>query len=536
MKKYIIELPKINIDEDLLEIKHIISTKNLDRYGTFIIPTGAQVENFLRNPKVLWYHNHDEAVDKIPIARTTKLEINNDEMVATTRFDRNNPFAVKVFNAYKDGYLSAWSIGFRPLDYIPVNAENVDELSKKYELNFTKKDLERVQKQYMWGIFVIHKWELLEYSAVPVGANQDALVLTEKGMEEMLTRGLVNDKNEIKSFYDMCVGQKCLFTKEDLEGKIEDKKETKKMVLKEIPDSLAEKLLSEKMIDTPEKFRWNAEMGYQFVNLILEDGSKVEKVLVLNTDKAVVDEGFDFSKVTDVELVTDEETSEEKEERTKWTTKYKNSLPDSAFAVIEPAYKEGKTDDKNARHLPHHKGAGDLGKSVSNANLDMSHYKNARARANQIKPITDSISESELQAKAVAHLERHHKLLLKEGKVKKSIEELESEMENKIKAVNGDLVELRLLISDIKEQNEKSIEESAKTVLALSEGLEKSAKEYEEKTKSYDEKIKSMEETINTLKAENEKLKEIVGTETLEGLRKLEENKGTGKGFFDKLY
>ena len=524
MKKYIIELPKLNIDEDLLEIKHIISTKNLDRYGTFIIPTGAKVENFLRNPKVLWYHNHDEAVEKIPIARTTKLEIENDKIIATTRFDRNNPFAVKVFNAYKDGFLSAWSIGFAPKDWIPVNAENVDELSKKYELNFTKKDLERVQKQYMWGVFVIHKWELLEYSAVPVGANQDALVLTEEGMEEMLTRGLVNDKNEIKSFYDMCVGQKCLFTKDELKDNGKAEKETKKMVLRDIPDSLAEKLLESE-----------TEKEYQIINLVLEDGSKVEKVQAIYGVQAVVEEDFDFSKVTDVEEVTDEETAEEKEERAKWTTKYKNSLPDSAFAVIEPAYKEGKTEDKNARHLPHHKGAGDLGKSVSNANLDMAHYKNARARANQIKPVTDSISESDLQAKAVAHLERHHKLLLKEGKVKKSIEELESEINDKIIFVKAELLQLKTTISDIKEQNEKSITESAKTVSALSEGLEKSTKEYGEKIKPYDEKIKALEDEVKALKEANEQLRTKMESMTIEGLRNLEQ-KGDSNSFFTNLY
>jgi len=45
------------------------------------------------------------------------------------------------------------------------------------------------------------------------------------------------------------------------------------------------------------------------------------------------------------------------QEKAEWTVAFINSLPDEAFAVIEPAYKNGDTDDKRARHLPHHKKA-----------------------------------------------------------------------------------------------------------------------------------------------------------------------------------
>jgi len=91
-----------------------------------------------------------------------------------------------------------------------------------------------------------------------------------------------------------------------------------------------------------------------------------------------------------------------------WSTTYINDLPDSSFAVIEPAYKNGDTDNKNARHLPHH---GPGGGGTRDENLDMSHLRNAFARVNQIKPITDSISASELRDKAESHLENHRDAL-----------------------------------------------------------------------------------------------------------------------------
>jgi len=91
-----------------------------------------------------------------------------------------------------------------------------------------------------------------------------------------------------------------------------------------------------------------------------------------------------------------------------WDTEYINSLPDEAFAVIEPAYKKGETEDKRCRHLPHHTGGVKNG-SDSEDNIDIDHLRNAWQRRNQIKPVTDSISVEELRARAGRHLKKHIK-------------------------------------------------------------------------------------------------------------------------------
>jgi len=75
----------------------------------------------------------------------------------------------------------------------------------------------------------------------------------------------------------------------------------------------------------------------------------------------------------------------------KWTIKFRNSLPNSSFAVIEPAYLKGETLDKRARHLPFRDQTG---------KIDKSHLQNALARVNQIKPLTDSITVVELRRQA----------------------------------------------------------------------------------------------------------------------------------------
>jgi len=70
-----------------------------------------------------------------------------------------------------------------------------------------------------------------------------------------------------------------------------------------------------------------------------------------------------------------------------WTAKYINTLPDTSFAVIEPSFLEGETQDKRARHLPYkdHKG-----------NVNEAHYRFALRKMDKIQAFTDSITNNEL--------------------------------------------------------------------------------------------------------------------------------------------
>ena len=101
-----------------------------------------------------------------------------------------------------------------------------------------------------------------------------------------------------------------------------------------------------------------------------------------------------------------DELKEKKEgtetEKVEWTTEYINTLPNASFAIVEPAYLDGTTKDKNARHLPF---------KDEDGKIDLPHYRNALARVNQIKPITKSITTKELRSKAKVELEKHRKVL-----------------------------------------------------------------------------------------------------------------------------
>ncbi|KKN82806.1 hypothetical protein LCGC14_0306300 [marine sediment metagenome] len=199
-----------------MTIEHIVNTKTLDRYGTVVLPKAASVENFLKNPVVLWLHNMDDTSVKIPIARCLELDIDEDAIKTKTEFNRNDPLSVKLFQAYRDGFLSAWSIGFAPQKWVEVTEENLDSINTLYNLSLSSADL----KKHRWGVFVVTKWELHEYSAVPVPGNPEALTMAQKDEHkvQLVKRGLLTQV-EAGSVRDL--------TEDKAEDKAEDKKEDK---------------------------------------------------------------------------------------------------------------------------------------------------------------------------------------------------------------------------------------------------------------------------------------------------------------------
>ncbi len=79
----------------------------------------------------------------------------------------------------------------------------------------------------------------------------------------------------------------------------------------------------------------------------------------------------------------------------KWSHRYIESLPDSAFAAIEIT-----KDGKKIRHLPHHNHVGEI---------DIYHLKSALGRIHQVKWVDPANS-----AKAKDHLDQHYRVYRQE--------------------------------------------------------------------------------------------------------------------------
>ena len=145
--------------------------------------------------------------------------------------------------------------------------------------------------------------------------------------------------------------------------------------------------------------------------------------------KSLIDNGKYYSASRISELLSSLETilgtdSVSKKVDLKWDKKTINNLPDSSFAVIEPAYSKDDTDNKNARHLPYKNADG----KVNLANL-----RNALIYMSKITSITDSISDNDLRDKAKAKLTKIAKRYLKTTEYAKTLSKKEV----------GDAVKLR---------------------------------------------------------------------------------------------
>ena len=144
------DLPTTDGEIDSIEIEGYANTTNVDRVGDVIPKTAweSALINYLKNPIVLAYHDHDH-----PIGRVIDHRIEDKGLWVKARI---SAAAEDVFNLIKDGVLTAFSVGFRILD---ATYDSVTDL------------------------FIIKELELLELSVVSVPMNQDSLFSLSKSFD-----------------------------------------------------------------------------------------------------------------------------------------------------------------------------------------------------------------------------------------------------------------------------------------------------------------------------------------------------------------
>ena len=153
-----------------------ISKEVVDRDGDILRASGVDFSNYMKNPVFLSFHNSRE----FPLGKVTKFWVEGNEVKAIVYFptleelstDPNNASEKAklvdfTYHCYKTGMLNAVSVGFIPLEW--VETENG---------------------------FDILKWELLEFSAVAVPANQDAIAEAVKSFGDEFAKGLVSKPME----------------------------------------------------------------------------------------------------------------------------------------------------------------------------------------------------------------------------------------------------------------------------------------------------------------------------------------------------
>lgn len=149
-----------------------ITSPTPDRSHDIVVPMGMVADNYLKNPVVLYAHDYRD----LPIGKCTDLKAIDTGVLATVQFPNEGdyPKADQVYSLYKQGILNAWSIGFMPLEF--------DENDG--------------------GGHTFTKWELFEFSAVPVPDNAEALtIMRSKGIDVdlLLEKGVIAYKETPKA-------------------------------------------------------------------------------------------------------------------------------------------------------------------------------------------------------------------------------------------------------------------------------------------------------------------------------------------------
>jgi len=147
----------------------IASTDALDRDREVLLPKGCVTENFMKNPVMLHIHDYRH----VPVGKV--LSINIDEKEITFDFEfADTDIAKEIEEMYTSGFMSAFSVGLYPLKSMWID----EETPEKFEVEVAdgkKQDFD-LTKYTITPRRLVHQWELLEISPVPVPSNPEALL------------------------------------------------------------------------------------------------------------------------------------------------------------------------------------------------------------------------------------------------------------------------------------------------------------------------------------------------------------------------
>lgn len=143
----------------------VASTGVEDRMGEIVKAEGWVLDNFLKNPVLLFAHRYDLP----PIGIAKNIVVTGESLTFEPMFHDLTELAREIKSLFfaEPPIMRAFSVGFIPLEYDP-------------------KDMS-----------IITKSELLEISAVPVPANQEALLIASKSMspdEQVAVKGWLSEE------------------------------------------------------------------------------------------------------------------------------------------------------------------------------------------------------------------------------------------------------------------------------------------------------------------------------------------------------
>jgi phage head maturation protease/ribosomal protein L37AE/L43A len=147
----------------------IISTSAVDREGDVLIPQGCYTKNYEKNPIVCYAHDSFYAP---PVGKCVAIKRDDQTITAKLVFAErpaSHPLNLEWFpdtllSLYQQGVMNAFSVGFSPIEQRAATTRDQTKFGDGCQRVFSK-------------------WEMYEFSCVPVGMNQEAVsVAVSKGL------------------------------------------------------------------------------------------------------------------------------------------------------------------------------------------------------------------------------------------------------------------------------------------------------------------------------------------------------------------
>jgi len=155
LKYFSTDKAKIDIEDGERAVIATISSATVDRDNEVVLPRGANLDNYQKNPVVLWAHESWTP----PIGKNAWIKATPKGLVAKTIFAETER-AEEIYQLFKGGFLNAFSVGF-------MSTKQRKPTAKEIEKNPEWADVNTVHAE----------WEMFEYSPVPIPSNTDALAI-----------------------------------------------------------------------------------------------------------------------------------------------------------------------------------------------------------------------------------------------------------------------------------------------------------------------------------------------------------------------
>ena len=133
----------------------IISTEAVNSYGARVLTSGIDLEQFKRNPVLLWMHRRALDGESMPIGKIDNLRVEEGKLIGTPVFDQNDEFARKIESKWESGFLRMASAALEPIEVNPDPSLALEGQTRA----------------------TVTRCKLIEVSIVDIGGNDEALQL-----------------------------------------------------------------------------------------------------------------------------------------------------------------------------------------------------------------------------------------------------------------------------------------------------------------------------------------------------------------------